>query len=205
MHPSRRSASNLNHSFLAATWVIAAVRPQEMSASMTTLLQVIQRVRNGPTSDEDWLYIAGDAADLTLDTEADLGCPQFDEETDDEIDPPGFSERGLRSTIDVDTLSHSIAWADRLSGTKDESASLDIIRYYIRFDAWPETLNAPDPPSRDEVLRRLDREFVDELGAEDSSRKCRRDGCDRGVVKLSVLCRRHHFENIRNRPYPFDD
>jgi hypothetical protein len=26
MHPSRRSAANLNHSFLAATWVIAAVR-----------------------------------------------------------------------------------------------------------------------------------------------------------------------------------
>ena len=25
MHPSRRSADNLNHSFLAATWVIAAV------------------------------------------------------------------------------------------------------------------------------------------------------------------------------------
>ena len=25
MHPSRRSAANLNHSFLAATWVIAAV------------------------------------------------------------------------------------------------------------------------------------------------------------------------------------
>jgi hypothetical protein len=26
MHPSRRSTANLNHSFLAATWVIAAVR-----------------------------------------------------------------------------------------------------------------------------------------------------------------------------------
>ncbi len=28
MHPSRRSAANLNHSFLAATWVIAAVRQE---------------------------------------------------------------------------------------------------------------------------------------------------------------------------------
>ena len=27
MHPSRWSAANLDHSFLAATWVIAAVRP----------------------------------------------------------------------------------------------------------------------------------------------------------------------------------
>lgn len=172
---------------------------------MTTLLHVIQRVRNRQTGDEHWLYIAGDAADLTLNTEADLGCPEFDEDTDDEIEPPGFSERGLRSTIDVDTLSHSIAWADRLSGTKDDSAALDIIRYYIRFDAWPETLNAPDPPPRDEILRRLDREFSDKLGLEDSSKQCRRDGCGRGVVKLSVFCRRHHFENIQNRSYPFDD
>jgi hypothetical protein len=172
---------------------------------MTTLLHVIQRVRNRQTDDEHWLYIAGDAAELTLDTEADLGCPEFDEDTDDEIDPPGFPERGLRSTIDVDTLSHSIEWAVRLSGTKDDSAALDIIRYYIRFDAWPETLNASDPPSRDEVLRRLDREFVDKLGAEDPAQNCRRDGCNRGVVRLSVLCRRHHFGNKRNRPYPFDD
>jgi hypothetical protein len=172
---------------------------------MTTLLHVIQRVRNHQTNDEHWLYIAGDAAHLTLDTEADLGCPEFDEDTDEEIDPPGFPERGLRSTIDVDTLSHSIEWADRLSGTQDDSAALDIIRYYIRFDAWPETLNAPDPPSVDAVLRRLDREFSDKLGPEDSSKQCRRDGCERGVVKLSAFCRRHHFENIRNRPYPFDD
>jgi hypothetical protein len=172
---------------------------------MTTLLDVIQRVRNRQADAEQWLYISGDAAELTLDTEADLGCSEFDEETDDEVDPPGFSERGLWSTIDVDTLSHSIEWADRISGAKDNSAALDIVRYYIRFDAWPETLNAPDPPPQDEILHRLDREFSDKLGPEDMSRRCRRDGCERGVVKLSAFCRRHHFENIRNRPYPFDD
>ena len=172
---------------------------------MTILLDVIRRVRDRDVGDQGWLYIAGDAADLTLNTEADLGCPEFEEESDEEIDPPGFADRRLRSTIDVDTLSHCIDWADRLSGSKDDSAALDIIRYYIRFDAWPETLNAPDPPSWDETSRRLDREFADRLGPEDDARKCRREGCDRGVVKLSVFCRRHHFENIRNRPYPFDD
>lgn len=31
MHPSRWSAANLNHSFLAAIWVIAAVRREELS------------------------------------------------------------------------------------------------------------------------------------------------------------------------------
>lgn len=172
---------------------------------MANLLDVIQRVRSNRIDESDWLYIAGSAVGLTLETEADLGCPDFDEDSDEEIEPAGFAERGLRSTIDVDTLSQCIECADRLSGSQDDDAALDIIRYYLRFDTWPETLNAPDPPPADEVLRRLDREFSDKLGPEDSSKKCRRDGCERGVVKLSVLCRRHHFENIRNRPYPFDD
>jgi hypothetical protein len=172
---------------------------------MPTLLDVIQRVRNGQTDESDWLYIAGSTVDLTLDTEADLGCPEFDEDAAEEIDPPGFAERGLRSTIDVDTVSHCIEWADRLSGSRNDVAALDVIHYYIRFDAWPETLNAPAPPSPEESLRRIDRDFVDKLGPEDPSSKCRHDGCYRGVVRLSVFCRRHHFEKTRNRPYPFDD
>jgi hypothetical protein len=172
---------------------------------MSAFLNVIQRVRNFQFDESDWLYIAGSPIDLTLNTDADLGCPEFDEENDSEIEPLGFAERGLQSTIDVDTLSHCIEWADGLSGSKDNNAALDVIRYYIRFDAWPDKLNAPDPSSRDEVLLRLDREFADKLGPEDSSKKCRREGCDRGVVMLSVFCRRHHFENMRQRPYPFDD
>ena len=32
MHPSRRSAANFKHSLLAATWVIAAVRPSSLTA-----------------------------------------------------------------------------------------------------------------------------------------------------------------------------
>lgn len=172
---------------------------------MSNLLSVIERVRRNQADESDWLYIAGTAENLTLQTEADLGCSQFDESVDEEIEPDGFAERGLRSTIDVQTLEECIKWADQFSGSHDSASALIVIRYYIRFDAYPATLTPPDPPSRDEVLRHLDREFLDRLGPEDQSKKCRRDGCDCGVVKLSVLCRRHHFENIRNRPYPFDD
>jgi len=32
MHPSRRSAANSNHSFFAATWVIATVRRIEFGS-----------------------------------------------------------------------------------------------------------------------------------------------------------------------------
>jgi hypothetical protein len=33
----------------------------------------------------------------------------------------------------------------------------------------------------------------------------RRDGCARGAVPFSVLCRPHHFESIKKRPSPFHD
>ena len=40
MHPSRRSAANWNHSFLAATWVIAVVRPACDSAELLAVVRV---------------------------------------------------------------------------------------------------------------------------------------------------------------------
>jgi hypothetical protein len=173
-----------------------------------SLREVIAKVRNGEGNpEEDWLLIHGDAADLGLDTDCALSIVEFDENSDDllEIIPSELRSRDLHSTIDYLTVKTSIEWADNLAGRQDDNAAADIIRYYIRFDAWPDRLNAPDPPPFDEILRRLDREFAEKLGAEDPSRNCRRNGCNRGVVKLSVFCRRHHFENIRNRPYPFDD
>jgi hypothetical protein len=172
---------------------------------MSTLRDVIKQVRSQQTSQDDWLYIACDAKDLTLGSEAALGCPVFDEGADEEREPPELSGRGFHSTIDIAALEDSIAWADRLSGKADDAAAACIVRYYIRFDAWPDAINAPDPPSRDEILRRLDREFSDKLGAEQSTKPCRFEGCGRGVVPLSVFCRRHHFESVRKRPYPFDD
>lgn len=172
---------------------------------MPSLRSVIQRLRANDASWDHWFYIKGDAKDLSLDTESDLGSPEFEEETDEEIDPPGFSERGLWSTIDMETVNACIEWADRLTAKADDVAVAEIIRYYIRFDAWPETLNAPDPPPAEEIMRRLDREFCDKLGQEDATTQCRHEGCSRGVVKLGVFCRRHHFENVRRRSYPFDD
>ena len=178
---------------------------RELVSRMPNLLSVIECVRKGHIDLSDWLYIAGSPQDLTLQTESDLGCSEIDDESDEEILPVGFADRGLRSTIDVETLENCIMWAERLSGSHDNAAALDVIRYYIRFDTFPDSLNSPDPPSGDEILRRFDREFCDALGPEDSSKQCRRGGCNRGVVKLSLFCRRHHFENIRNRPYPFDN
>jgi hypothetical protein len=49
-----------------------------------------------------------------------------------------------------------------------------------------------------------DRQFYESLGAERADVRCRSPGCLRGALPLSVLCRRHHFEQVRGRPCPFD-
>ena len=50
-----------------------------------------------------------------------------------------------------------------------------------------------------------DRKFYDLLGAERAEEPCRTEGCTRGAIALSVLCRVHHFESVRKRPSPFTD
>lgn len=47
-----------------------------------------------------------------------------------------------------------------------------------------------------------DRQFFESLGPEEPNRKCKREGCERGAIKYSVLCPRHHFEQLRGKPYP---
>ena len=65
---------------------------------------------------------------------------------------------------------------------------------------------AKDSPSEKEDRRqRLDQEFYNKLGPEDPSRRCKHAGCNRGAVRFSVLCKRHHFEMIEYRDCPYND
>ena len=171
-----------------------------------SLRDVITKIRNREGNpDEDWLFIKGDGDDLDLDTDCALAMIEIDEDSEEveEIIPAELQERGLHSTIDYETVKASIEWADRLATSKDDEAAAEIIRYYIRFDAWPEQLGAPDPPPADEIIARLDREFFDSLGAEREGTTCRREGCSRGAVAFSALCASHHFESIKKKPCPF--
>jgi hypothetical protein len=59
----------------------------------------------------------------------------------------------------------------------------------------------PDDP----IEVRTDREFFQSLGVEREGVRCRHPGCARGAVSMSVLCRRHHFEQVLARACPFDD
>ncbi|HEY1709659.1 MAG TPA: hypothetical protein VGG10_15430 [Rhizomicrobium sp.] len=46
--------------------------------------------------------------------------------------------------------------------------------------------------------------FYEALGEERADVPCRKPYCLKGAVALSVLCRKHHFEEIKQRPSPVD-
>jgi hypothetical protein len=77
-----------------------------------------------------------------------------------------------------------------------------------RCDWLPGNGHVPDP-EREAKFRawqlQNDREFYDVLGDERPEVPCRTDGCTRGAIKFSVLCRVHHFESVKKRPSPFQD
>lgn len=47
------------------------------------------------------------------------------------------------------------------------------------------------------------RAFYDNLGPENPVKTCRHEGCTRGTVRFSVLCRPHHYESLYPSPCPF--
>jgi hypothetical protein len=139
-----------------------------------TLADIIAQIRSGAGTRDEWLYISGDAVNLSLDSEAEFSEIEIDEENDcEEIVPPEYSERGLHSTIDYQTVEDCIRWSDRLTGKADDIAACKIIRYYLRFDAWPNSLDAPDPLLNMRLLQGLIDSFMTSLGRRDLAQSAR--------------------------------
>lgn len=105
-----------------------------------------------------------------------------------------------------------------LAGVSPEMA----LSLWLRFaEGGPDAVSVcgwtagPRPVSEEEVAGRaqraaqatlaLDRAFYDQLGPELSDAVCRTDGCTRGRIQYSVLCKVHHFCKMRGKPCPFSD
>lgn len=56
-----------------------------------------------------------------------------------------------------------------------------------------------------ESQRQQDREFYSILGEENPNERCRTEGCSRGRISVSWLCKIHHFESIKGRKCPYSD
>jgi hypothetical protein len=166
-------------------------------------LREIFRAAQRKSLPDEWLYLPADK-EWTLDTDGIFLNWEKEEKDTDEI-PIIARKQNLKEALDASTIEQAVAWADRLSGQEDDSARLDVFKYYFRFDAFPDRLGAPDPPPAEDIIRRLDRQFYDSLGEEAAETPCRHDGCTRGSLRLGVFCRIHHFENIKRKPCPFTD
>jgi hypothetical protein len=155
---------------------------------------------------EGWLYLPA-SRNWTLNTEGMVignhlltDAEMFDEDT-----PLVAHTNNLISTLDTGTIEDIDKVARTLQDPPSDDLLLEAFLYYFNFDAFLPSIGAPDPPPLHVVIHNIDRSFYDSLGLEDASKKCRRDGCQRGVVSLSVLCRVHHFESVRGKKCPFDD
>ena len=65
-------------------------------------------------------------------------------------------------------------------------------------------MRAANPPPVEDRKQKQDRKFYEQLGPEDPMRPCNHVGCSRGAVRLSIMCKRHHYEMIMKRDCPFD-
>jgi hypothetical protein len=164
-----------------------------------TLREAFKIALTPPSNLGYWLYIADKYPERHLESP----CFFFDPNNDDEDEVVVLHGRSFTPSLDIDTIADCVKWADRLAGNPDDSARFDIFTYYCRFDAFPQKLGADDPPPWEESQRKLDLEWYDKLGPEDSRTRCKRDGCTRGTVQFSAFCRPHHFEMIRKQPCPF--
>jgi hypothetical protein len=95
-----------------------------------------------------------------------------------------------------------------LTPNPTDAQMLDGFRYYFDYLEAPTSLDANrQPPIANWTRRALvagDHEFWTKLKDEPErpDKPCRRPGCTKGAIPLSVFCREHHFESIRKRPYP---
>lgn len=163
-----------------------------------SLIELIKGAVEG-TDPEGWMYLS--ARSLRPDTPA-LLHPHDEndgvEETEQLAAAAGFPHEGLETS----DLRDIVLVLHRLTEDPTEDQIIRAFDYYLRFDAFLPALDAPDPPPADEIMRQLDQQFFESLGPEKEGTICRRGGCDRGIVDLSLFCATHHFENVWKRPSP---
>ena len=85
-------------------------------------------------------------------------------------------------------------------GPRQLEAILEVFLTWAR--SMPDWLSRP---SEEVVQAREDWAFREHLGDEVGPETCQHTGCARKRIRHSVLCRAHHYEQVKGRPYPGDD
>jgi hypothetical protein len=168
------------------------------------LAAMLRMARRGELPD-GWLYLPDEKLSPQTDC---LFLPSDEHEPEDReeyVASIGFPDEGL----DNNEMKTIVEGVERLTAAPSDAQLVRAFDYYLMFDAYLPELDAPDPP---EIKTAKDnpvlRQFYESLGPERDAVPCRADGCTRGAVALSVLCRRHHYESVffgGGQPCPFED
>jgi hypothetical protein len=75
-----------------------------------------------------------------------------------------------------------------------EARLAEVVRGFVPSERF--TIRRIEEPDE----REEDREWLRSLGEEIGPASCKRAGCDRLRIAMSVYCRRHHFEQVWGRP-----
>ncbi|QYF94898.1 hypothetical protein KY495_06880 [Massilia sp. PAMC28688] len=168
-----------------------------MTTSRSLTMRLALRAAAAGTLEGGWLFLPS-SENPGLDTVCVL-VTSDGEDSASIASALGFPQEGL----DTSTIEDTASTARQFQDAPSDELLLESFVYYWRFDAWLPEPGASEPPPWEETKLRLDREFFDDLGAERHDVACKAEGCSKGAVQYSVLCRIHHFEMIRKEPCPF--
>jgi len=169
-------------------------------------LESLLRKVCGRTSASGWVYLPTVAV-VDGSTPCMLLLDGYDDRDVDEEGIPleAVREGYPREALHTNEIEDTVAWARQFEDPPSDALLLRSFLFYLKFDAFIEHPDAPDPPevSPEEARRRQDLQFYDSLGPERHDTSCRHAGCSRGCIAHSVFCRLHHFESIQKRPCEF--
>ncbi|HEY9790868.1 MAG TPA: hypothetical protein V6D22_10745 [Candidatus Obscuribacterales bacterium] len=112
------------------------------------------------------------------------------------------STNAFISTVELSTVEGIASGAVHLDKDPSDDLLFEAFVYYYRNDAFLPEIGYVDP--FEQLQQRADREFLGRLGDERADVRCQTEGCAHGAIQSSALCKKHHFEMIKKRPYPFD-
>jgi hypothetical protein len=175
-----------------------------VNLTLTRLVDIIRDTKRAIP--EGWLFLPNNK-EWTIDTQGiviDIDLLEESEINENEM-PIATEETNLIITLDGGTLASIYVCAARLENQPCDRTLLEAFIYYYKFDAFLPEIGAAEPQPIEVIIHNMDRQFYDSLGKENSSIKCKQNTCNRGSINLSVFCRIHHFESIKEKPCPFDD
>lgn len=174
-----------------------------MATSSVIVLRDLLRAALRDELPDGWFYLP-ESSKIDLSTAVLLIADVDGPEGDERGIPRTASDRGFPlEGLDTPTLTDVVQGAAQFASAPSDALLLESFIYYHKFDAFLPQPGTLDPKPWSEFEHTQDRQFYDSLGPERADVPCREPGCTRGAVAYSVLCRPHHFENIKRKVSPF--